>query len=45
MVLQALVHDFLLCLLAIWMELDLIHYWDYACFEGQKITQEGNREV
>lgn len=42
MVLQALVHDFLLRLLAVWMELDLIHCWDDACFEGQEIAQEGN---
>jgi hypothetical protein len=44
-VLQALVNDFLLRLLAVGMEFDLIHCRDDACFEGEEIAQEGNREV
>jgi len=45
MVLQALVDDFLLRLLAVGMELDLIYCWDDARFEGKEVAQEGNREV
>lgn len=41
MMLHALVNDFLLCFLAVGMELDLIYCWDYACFESEEITQEG----
>ena len=40
MVLQALVDNFLLRLLAVGMELDLIHCWDDACFEGEEVAQE-----
>lgn len=45
MVLQALVNDFLLGLLAVGMEFDLIHCGDDACFQGEEVTQEGDGEV
>ena len=43
--LQALVDDFLLRFLAVGMELDLVHYWDDACFKGEEAAQGGDREV
>jgi len=42
MMLRALVDDFLLRLLAVGMELDLIYRWDDACFEGEELAQEGS---
>jgi hypothetical protein len=45
MVPQTLVNDFLLRLLAVRMELYLIHCWDDACFEGEELAQERNRKV
>ena len=45
MMLHALVDDFLLRLLAVGMELDLIYCRDDACFEGEELAQEGGREV